>query len=137
MAYPGDLVILDTSAIIAILQKEASAPRLLAALEEADVRRVSAATLVEAGIILHARFGDHGERELDLFVQRAHIEIIPLTEQHAELARSAYRRFGKGRSAAGLNFGDCFSYSLARALDEPLLFVGDDFPRTDVRVACS
>jgi ribonuclease VapC len=128
-------VILDTSAIIAILQNEESAARLIAALEGADVRRMSAATLVEAGIILQARHGDHGERELDLFVQRAHVEIIAVSEEHAEYARSAYRRFGKTRHAAGLNFGDCFSYALARALDEPLLFVGDDFPRTDVRVA--
>ena len=128
-------MILDTSAIIAILENEASAPLLIAALEGAEIRRVSAATLVEAGIILHARFGDHGERELDLFVQRAHVQIIPVTEQHAELARSAYRRFGKGRSAAGLNFGDCFSYALARALDEPLLYVGDDFTQTDVAAA--
>ncbi len=128
-------MILDTSAVVAILQNEESAPRLVAALEEAGVRRLSAASLVEAGIILQARYGDHGERELDLFVQRARVEVISVTEEHAELARSAYRRFGRGRHAAGLNFGDCFSYALARALDEPLLFVGDDFSRTDVRVA--
>lgn len=127
-------MILDTSAVIAVLQNEESAPRLVAALENEPVRRMSAATLVEAGIILQARFGDHGERELDLFVQRAHVEIIPVTEEHAEYARSAYRRFGRGRHAAGLNFGDCFAYALARALDEPLLSVGEDFARTDVRV---
>ncbi len=107
----------------------------MAALEDAPVKRMSAANLVEAGIILQARYGDHGERELDLFVQRAHVEIIAVTDEHAEYARSAYRRFGKGRHAAGLNFGDCFAYALARALDEPLLFVGDDFGQTDVRVA--
>jgi ribonuclease VapC len=128
-------MILDTSAVIAVLQNEESAERLVAALENEPVRRISAANLVEAGIILQARFGDHGERELDLFVQRAHVEIIPVTEEHAEYARSAYRRFGRGRHAAGLNFGDCFAYALARALDEPLLFVGDDFKQTDVRPA--
>ena len=128
-------MILDTSAVIAILQNEESAPRLVAVMEDAPVKRMSAATLVETGIILQARYGDHGERELDLFVQRAHVEVVPVTEEHAEYARSGYRRFGKGRDAAGLNFGDCFSYALARALDEPLLFVGDDFARTDVRVA--
>jgi ribonuclease VapC len=69
------------------------------------------------------------------FVQRAHVEIIPVTEEHAEYARSAYRRFGGGRHAVGLNFGDCFAYALARALNEPLLFVGDEFARTDVRAA--
>ena len=128
-------MVLDTSAVIAVLQNEENAARLVAALEDAPVKRMSAANLVEAGIILQARYGDHGERELDLFVQRAHVEIIPVTGEHAEYARSAYRRFGKGRHAAGLNFGDCFAYALARALDEPLLFVGDDFPLTDVRVA--
>jgi len=128
-------MILDTSAVIAVLQNEESAPRLVAALEDAPIKRMSAATLVETGIILQARYGDHGERELDLFVQRAHVEVVPVTEEHAEYARSAYRRFGKGRDTAGLNFGDCFTYALARALDEPLLFVGDDFARTDVRVA--
>jgi ribonuclease VapC len=128
-------MILDTSAVIAVLQNEESAPRLVEALENEPVRRMSAANLVEAGIILQARFGDHGERELDLFVQRAHVEIIAVTEEHAEYARSAYRRFGRGRHAAGLNFGDCFAYALARALDEPLLFVGDDFGQTDVRIA--
>jgi ribonuclease VapC len=128
-------MIVDTSAVIAVLQSEKSAPRLVAALEDADVKRMSAATLVEAGIVLQARYGDHGERELDLFVQRSHVEIIPVTEEHAEFARAAYRRFGKGRHAAGLNFGDSFAYALARALDEPLLFIGDDFGSTDVRVA--
>ena len=128
-------MILDTAAVIAVLQNEESAPRLVAALENAPVKRMSAATLVEAGILLQARFGDHGERELDLFVQRAHVQIIPVTEEHAEYARSAYRRFGRGRHAAGLNCGDCFAYALARALDEPLLFVGDDFPQTGVRAA--
>jgi len=128
-------MILDTSAVIAVLQNEESAPRLVGALENAPVKRMSAATLVEAGIILQARYGDHGERELDLFVQRAHVEIIPVSEEHAEYARSAYRRFGRGRHAAGLNFGDCFAYALARALDEPLLFVGDEFARTDVQAA--
>jgi ribonuclease VapC len=128
-------MILDTSAVIAVLQSEELAPRLVTALERAAVRRISAANLVEAGIILQARYGDHGERELDLFVQRAHVEIVPVTEEHAEYARSAYRRFGRRRHAAGLNFGDCFAYALSRALDEPLLFVGEDFARTDVRVA--
>jgi ribonuclease VapC len=128
-------MILDTSAVIAVLQNEELAPRLVAALQSAAVKRISAANLVEAGIILQARYGDHGERELDLFVQRAHVEIVPVTEEHAEYARSAYRRFGRRRHAAGLNFGDCFAYALSRALDEPLLFVGEDFARTDVRVA--
>jgi len=128
-------VILDTSAVIAVLQNEPLAPELVAVLQNAPIKRMSAANLVEAGIILQARYGDHGERELDLFVQRANLEIVPVTQEHAEYARSAYRRFGRGRHAAGLNFGDCFAYALARALDEPLLFVGEDFAQTDVRAA--
>lgn len=128
-------MILDTSAVIAVLQNEPLAPELVAVLQNAPIKRMSAASLVEAGVILQARYGDHGERELDLFVQRANLEIVPVTQEHAEYARSAYRRFGRGRHAAGLNFGDCFAYALARALDEPLLFVGEDFAQTDVRAA--
>jgi ribonuclease VapC len=107
----------------------------VAVLQNAPTKRMSAANLVEAGIILQARYGDHGERELDLFVQRANLEIMPVTQEHAEYARSAYRRFGRGPHPAGLNFDDCFAYALARVLDEPLLFVGEDFAQTDVRAA--
>lgn len=123
---------LDTSAVVAVLQDEPEAPELLDALVVAGSRSISAATLVEAGVVLQARYGDHGERELDLFIQRAEVEVVPLSAEHAALARSAFRRFGKGRHAAGLNFGDCFSYALAVALGHPLLFVGGDFTATDV-----
>jgi ribonuclease VapC len=104
-------------------------------LDADPVRRMSAAALVETGVVMLNRFGEHGEREVDLFVQRAAIDVIAVTEEHAELARGAYRQYGKGRHPAGLNFGDCFSYALAAALDEPLLFVGDDFSKTDIKVA--
>jgi ribonuclease VapC len=125
-------VVLDTSAVLALLQGEKEADRILAALADAEVRRVSAATVVEAGIVLQARYGDHGERELDLFLQRAEVEVIPFSEEHATVARQAFRRFGKGRHPAALNFGDCFAYALAVVLDHPLLFVGTDFSATDV-----
>lgn len=125
-------VVVDTSAVLALLQGEAEADRILAALADAEIRRISAATVVEAGIVLQARYGDHGERELDLFLQRADVEIIPSSEEHATVARQAYRRFGKGRHPAALNFGDCFAYALAVILDHPLLFVGTDFSATDV-----
>ncbi len=128
-------VVLDTSAVVAILEGEADADRLITAMEGTDVRRISAASLVEAGIVLQARYGDHGERELDLFLQRVEVEVVPVTWEHAELARQAFRRFGKGRHPAALNFGDCFSYALSAALDAPLLFTGQDFPRTDVPTA--
>ncbi len=128
-------MVIDTSAIVAILLNEPGAPRLTAALEAEPVRRISAAALVETGIVMLTRYGEHGEREVDLFVQRAAIDVIAVTKEHAELARGAFRQYGKGRHAAGLNFGDCFSYALAAALDEPLLCVGDDFSKTDIRVA--
>lgn len=125
-------MVIDTSALVAILAKEEGSSELSDALESASVRRMSAASLVEAGIVLQARYGDHGERELDLLVQRASVEIVPVTAEHAEIARRAYRRFGKGRHPARLNYGDCFSYALAAALGEPLLFKGDDFGETDL-----
>lgn len=127
-------MVLDTSAVVAILQREAEAERLIAAVESATPRRMSAATLVEAGIVLQSRYGDHGERELDLFVQRAGVEVIPVTADHAELARRAYRLFGKGRHPAGLKYGDCFAYGLAAALAEPVLAVGGDFGKTDIGI---
>jgi ribonuclease VapC len=125
-------VVLDTSALVAILQNEPGADALVTALDDADLRYVSAATVVEAGIVLQARFGDHGERELDLLLQRAEVEVLPVTPDHADLARRAFRRFGNGRHPAGLNFGDCFAYALAAALDARLLFTGGDFAPTDV-----
>lgn len=128
-------MVVDTSAIVAILQREPEAARLVTALEADPARRLSAATLVEAGIVMQARYGDHGEREVDLLLERARIDVIPVAREHAELARDAFRRYGKGRHVAGLNFGDCFAYALAIALGEPLLFVGDDFSRTDVLIA--
>lgn len=129
------LLVLDTSAVVALIQGEPCSDRLVAALEAADARCISAANVVEAGIVLQARYGDHGERELDAFLLRAQVEVVPVTPENADLARHAFRRFGKGRHAAGLNFGDCFAYALAKALNAPLLFVGEDFGTTDVDVA--
>lgn len=128
-------MILDTSAVIAILRSEPASDRLLAAMLGAHERRISTATVLETCIVMHARYGDAGEREVDVFLQRLRVDVVPFTADHLHLARSAYRRFGKGRHPAALNFGDCLSYALAVALDEPLLFTGDDFRRTDVRPA--
>lgn len=125
-------MVLDTSAVMAILRSEPGSARLADALERDPRRLMGAAGVVEAGIVLHARYGDHGERELDLFLQRASVEIVPVTVEQADLARAAFRRFGMGLHPAGLNFGDCFSYALAVAVGQPLLFVGDDFSKTDV-----
>lgn len=100
---------------------------------EADPQRlISAATLLETGVILESRSGESAGRELDLFIHRAKIEVVPVDLDQVEIARAAFRRFGKGRHPAGLNFGDCFSYALAKAAGEPLLFQGSDFARTDV-----
>jgi len=127
-------MVLDTSAIAAILFDEPEAAALERRIADDPVRLVSAATLVEAAIIVEARLGDAGGREFDLWRQQADIEIVPVDAEQADMARRAWRRFGKGRHAAGLNYGDCFSYALAVTRDEPLLFKGDDFAKTDVKL---
>lgn len=128
-------MVTDTSVLVAVLLGEPTADRLTAALEGAPTLRSSAVSLVEASMVMQGRLGDQGERELDLLIGRLRLEIVPVTVEQAELARTAFRRFGKGRHPAGLDFGDCFSYALARALGQPLLFVGGDFSQTDVLVA--
>lgn len=130
-------IVLDSSVLVAILLGEPGAEALSDAVLAAPIRRMSAATLVEVGMVMQGRRGDVGARELDLLLAQFSVETVPLTAAHAALARDAFRTFGKGRHPAGLNLGDCFSYALAVALDEPLLFVGDDFGQTDVRVATS
>ncbi len=128
-------MVIDTSAVIAILFAEPTSDRLEDAILDAPRSVLSAASLVEAGLVALGRRDEAAERELDLLLRRLRVQIVPLTEQQAEVAREAYRRFGKGRHPAGLNFGDCFSYALARTLGEPLLFTGEDFSRTDIEVA--
>ena len=124
-------MVIETSAMLAILQAEPEAPSFAEAIERDPVRLVSAASVLEASIVIVARHGDAGARELDLFLLKAQADIVPVTAEHAALGRDAYIRFGKGRHPAGLNFGDCFAYALARASGEPLLFKGEDFSRTD------
>lgn len=128
-------MVLDTSALIAFLEAEPEAERVAAVCANASRLSISTATVVEAGIVTESRRGESAGRELDLLLHRLGVRKIPVSEEHAERARSAYRRFGKGRHPAGLNFGDCFSYALATALGEPLLFVGEDFGKTDVALA--
>lgn len=128
-------MVIDTSALAAVLFDEPDRARYTRALADAAVLVVSAATLVEAGIVVEARLGEPGGRELDLLLHRAKVGVVPTDEEHALIARAAWRRFGKGRHPAGLNYGDCFSYALAIQRDEPLLFKGDDFSATDVRPA--
>jgi ribonuclease VapC len=128
-------MIIDTSAIIAILFAEHDAARYAAAIAGADECRVSAATYVETAIVVEAQTQDAGSRQVDAFFRRAGIRIEPVTLEQAYIARQAFTDFGKGRHPAGLNYGDCFSYALAKARGEGLLFKGRDFARTDVVVA--
>lgn len=129
------MIVLDTSALIAILLAEPAAASLAEAIRRNAPRLLSAASLVEASQVIESRKGEAGGRELDLLIYRAGIEIVPVDAAQAEVARAAFRRFGKGRHPAGLNYGDCFSYALATASEAPLLFVGDDFSRTDLAIA--
>ena len=125
-------MVLDTSAIIAILQDEPGSDCLVDKMEVASSLKISAATVVETGIVMYSRYGDAGEVEVDQFLHRLGIAVVPVTREQAELARTAYRKYGKGNHPAGLNYGDCFSYALAVSLNEPLLFVGEDFEKTDL-----
>ena len=125
-------MIVDTSAILAILFDEADAERYAGAIAEADRRSISAGTLLEAAIVIDNQAGPGAGRQLDAFVDRAGITVEPVTEEQIRIARQAYLDFGKGNHPAGLNFGDCFAYALAKATHEPLLFKGGDFSQTDV-----
>jgi ribonuclease VapC len=125
-------MVVDTSALIALLNMEPESARLAVALESDATRLVSAATVVEAGLVIESRYGSVGGRELDLLIAKAGLSIEAVTAEQADVARGAWRRYGKGRHSAGLNFGDCFSYALAKVTGEPLLFKGDDFTHTDI-----
>ena len=128
-------MIVDTSAVLAILFNEDDAERYARAISEADSRRISAANFVEAAIVVEAQTREGGTRQFDAFFRRAGITIEPVTEEQAHVARQAYTDFGKGRHPAGLNFGDCFAYALAKVSGEPLLFKGGGFGETDVQAA--
>ncbi|TSD84550.1 type II toxin-antitoxin system VapC family toxin [Mycobacterium sp. KBS0706] len=128
-------MVIDTSAILAILLDEPEAPDFERRIAADPVRLISAATLVEAAIVIESRLGDAGGREFDLWLHRLDAEVAPVDADQAQMARRAWRRFGKGRHPAGLNYGDCFAYALAATRGEPLLFKGDDFSRTDLVAA--
>ena len=127
-------MIIDSSAIIAVLLDEANAADIARAIEAGSQRLLSAANLLEASIVIESRKGEAGGRELDLLIYRAAIEIVAVDQEQAQLARIAWQRFGKGRHPAGLNYGDCFANALARTRQLPLLFQGDDFSRTDIDI---
>jgi ribonuclease VapC len=125
-------MVIGTSALIAILGDEPERRAFIERIEAAETRLISAATFVETSIILEARHGAEGPRHLDLFLDRAGIEMAPIDEEQAREARLGFSRFGKGRHPTGLNLGNCFSYALAITAGEPLLFKGDDFANTDI-----
>jgi ribonuclease VapC len=129
-------MVIDTSAVMAVLKREPDAQAIAEVMAQAEVRLMSAATLVEAGLVALSDRGAVGSDDLDRFLLDAGIDIVPVTEAHARLAREGFARFGKGRHPARLNFGDCFSYALAKASGHPLLFKGNDFSQTDVDVVC-
>jgi ribonuclease VapC len=129
-------MIIDASAVIAILRDEHDASRYATAIENAAHRRMSAANFLEAAVVIDGSRDPIASRRLDELIREAQIVIEPVTERQARLAREAYRDFGKGRKhPAGLNFGDCFAYALAKDKREPLLFKGTDFARTDITSA--
>ena len=128
-------MVVDTSAVLAVLLDEPASAQITARLEAADLKLMSAASLLEAAIVIEHRKHEAGGRELDLFLYRSEIEIVPVDQSQVEIARQGWRRFGKGRSPASLNYGDCFAYALAKSRQLPLLFVGNDFAQTDIEPA--
>jgi ribonuclease VapC len=128
-------MIVDSSAVLAILFNEVDAEIYARALSSAERCRISAVNFVEASVVVDSQTKADGSRQFDAFFRRAAIAIEPVTEEQAHLARQAYADFGKGRHPAGLNFGDCFAYALAKSSGEPLLFKGRDFSRTDIESA--
>lgn len=126
-------MVLDTSAIAAILFAEDEAERFTEAIVDDPLRLISAGTALECSLVIESKLGEAGGRELDLLLLRSGIEIIPFNAEQLIAARHAFRKFGKGQHAAGLNYGDCFSYALSMTSGEPLLFKGGDFAMTDIR----
>jgi ribonuclease VapC len=125
-------MVIDTSAILAILLGEPEGRRFNTLIEADPTRLMSAANRVETGLVIESRKGDAGRFDLAQFIDAAAIDIVTVTPEQAEIACAAFRRYGKGRHPAGLNFGDVFAYALVKVTGEPLLFKGDDFSRTDL-----
>jgi ribonuclease VapC len=126
------VIVVDSSALLAILRREPEADRLLARAAHAEARLISAGTAVEVGMVVEARLGSAGAAELDALMARLAIEMVPVDGAQVVLAREGFRRFGKGRHRAALNFGDLFAYALAKSRALPLLFIGKDVAQTDV-----
>ena len=125
-------MIVDTSAVLAIVQGEPGFEVFASAISASETPRISAASFLEASIVAEIRAGDRGLRQFDHFMRESGLAVEPVTHEHALIAREGFSNYGKGRHPAGLNFGDCFAYALAKSTGEPLLFKGEDFRQTDV-----
>lgn len=130
-------MILDASAVLAIVFGEPGFDVFARAISESASCHISAATLLEVMVVAEGQGGDRGLRQVQAIFRNGKISVQPFTEEQAYVASQAYSNFGKGRHPAALNFGDCFSYALAKSMDEPLLFKGDDFRKTDIQSALS
>jgi ribonuclease VapC len=127
-------MVIDTSVLVAVLFGEPEAERFAEAIEQDPLRLISAASVLEASLVVESELGEAGGRELDLLLLKAAIETVPFNAEQLAIARDAWRRYGKGRHPAGLNYGDCFSYALSQATGEALLVKGGDFSQTDIAV---
>lgn len=125
-------MVIDTSAPVAVLFGQPEAEDFAAAIEQDPVRLISAASVLETSLVIESELGEEGGRERDLLLMKSAVETIPFNAEQLTIAREAFRRYGKGRHPAALNYGDCFGYALSEATGEPLLFNGEDFSRTDV-----
>ena len=128
-------MIVDSSAVLAILYREPDAERYETAIATAPNCRMSAANVLEVSIVVEGRGGEAAGHELDVFLNKAEVALMPIMAEHVEAARFTWRRFGKGNHRAALNFGDCFAYALAKTTGEPLLFKGEGFAQTDIEPA--
>lgn len=128
-------MVIDTSAMVAILRNEPEAARLERALVSETIRLVPATCVLEARMVLVSRRGEHALAEIDLWLRKIDADIVPVDSELVDLATQAWLTYGKGRHPAGLNFADCLSYALAKRADEPLLFIGKDFSQTDIEAA--
>ncbi len=125
-------MILDTSSLVAIIAEEPDSELYIQAISRAPLCRISAGNFLELSIVIEGQFGSDVLRQCDALFRRVGVVIEPVTVEHVHAARQAFHDFGKGRHPAGLNFGDCFAYALAKATGEPLLFKGGDFRKTDI-----
>lgn len=131
-------MVVDSSALIAILHGESDAVQFARALARAKAPKLSAANLLETAIVVERRFGAEGGEHLDLLIARTGVETVAFSDAQIAEARGAYRTYGRGRHRAALNFGDCFAYALAKVSGDPLLYKGDDFSHTDIEsVLCA